>query len=723
MIDTKILYGGDYNPEQWPRAVWEEDYAAFGKATIDTVTLGVFAWSYLQTDEDTYDFSRLDEMVARAVEGGARIVLATATGALPPWLAHQHPEVNRTDFQGRVHTYGQRHNACPSSPVYRRLSAELAGRIAERYAGTPGLVAWHVGNEYGGFDGGCWCEHCAAGFRVWLRERYGTLERLNDAWNATFWSHLFSDWEQIVPPNMLSEHWRGPDHTAFQGITLDYRRFQSDAMLRNFRDEKARIREHDTTLPVTTNFMGLFKPLDYHRWAEHLDFASWDNYPPGPREHTRMALAHDLMRGLKDGAPFWVMEQTPTITASRDVNPVKRPGVLRLWSWQAVAHGADAVLYFQLRQSKGACEKYHGAVLDHAGRTDTRSFREIAGLGGELAALGDAVLGARTPARVALLFDWDSWWAAEMTDGFNRHVKYPAIVLAYYRALWAAGAQVDVVPVTADLSRYDVVVAPMLHLLKGDIAARLEAVVRRGGSLLTTFWSGRVDEDDNAFLMDVPGPLGPVLGLRIEETDSAEPGVTNPVTLRLPDGEAGLGVPAKSRGGAGASWGEGGEVVAPGGAGPVDAGPGTGLVSDAGLVMEILVPDGAEVVGTYGAEFYAGTPAVTRNRPDGPDSGEAWYVATGLDDAGVEWVVRRVLDRHGLVGPYADARDVELAVRSKDGVRFAFVLSHATEPVDVVAHASGVDLLTGRTVRQGETLRLDPADVVLLREDAPRDPA
>ncbi|MEU4365482.1 beta-galactosidase [Promicromonospora sp. NPDC023987] len=686
MIDSKILYGGDYNPEQWPRAVWEQDYAAFDLASIDTVTLNVFSWATVQPGEDTYDFAQLDAVVARAVDGGRRIVLATSTGALPPWLAHQHPEVERTDFQGRRHVYGQRHNACPSSPVYRRLSAELAGRIAERYAGTPGLVAWHVGNEYGGFDGGCWCDLCAAGFRNWLCERYGTLARLNDAWNATFWSHTFTDWDQIVPPNMLSEHWRGPDHTAFQGITLDYRRFMSDAMLANYRDEKMRIREHDATTPVTTNFMGMFRPIDYHRWAADLDVASWDNYPPGQREHARMALAHDLMRGLKDGAPFWVMEQTPTITASRDVNPVKRPGVLRLWSWQAIAHGADAVLYFQMRQSRGACEKYHGAVLDHAGRTDTRSFREVAGLGAELAALGDAVVGARTPARVALLFDWDSWWTAEMTDGFNRHVKYPAVVLAYYRALWSAGTQVDVVPVTADLSRYDVVVAPLLHVLGGDVAERLEAVVRRGGSLLTTFWSGRADEDANAYLMDAPGPLGRVLGVRVEETDSAEPGVVNPVTLRSPV------EPVETR-------------------------------SDATLVFEVLVPEGAEVIGTYGAEFYAGTPAVTRHRPDGPDGGAAWYVATGLDDVGVDWVVRRVLDGHGLVGPYADVPDVELAVRSKDGVRFAFVLSHSTEPVEVTAHASGVDLLTGRGVRQGEALVLNPTDVLLLREDAPEEPA
>jgi beta-galactosidase len=250
------------------------------------------------------------------------------------------------------------------------------------------------------------------------------------------------------------------------------------------------------------------------------------------------------------------------------------------------------------------------------------------------------------------------------------------VVLAYYTALWQAGAGVDVVPVTADLSGYDVGVAPLLHLLKGDVARRLEDVVARGGSILTTFWSGRVDEDDNAFLADVPGPLGSVLGLRVEETDSAEPGVVNPVTL---------------------------------------AG---GMTSEASLVFELLVPQGAEVVGTYGADFYAGTAAVTRNRPDGPDGGEAWYVGTGLDAAGVGTVVRDVLGRHGLVGPYADLHDVEHAVRVRDGERYSFLLSHALHPVEVVVHASGTDLLTGRRVEQGDTLRLEPAAVLLIHEKA-----
>ncbi len=670
---ARMPYGGDYNPEQWPDDVWDVDHAAFSLARIDTLTVGVFAWALTQPDEDTYDLTVLERILDRAHAEGRQVCLATGTGALPPWLAHAYPEVNRTDFEGRRHVYGQRHNACPSSPAYRRLAARLAGRVAERFAGHPAVIAWHINNEYGG---ACYCDLCAAEFREWLRARYGDLDRLNSAWNTTFWSHRFTDWAQVVPPSALSEHWRGPDHTAFQGITLDYLRFTSDTLLRTFREEKAAVREHSDR-PVTTNFMGMYRPIDYHRWAADLDFASWDNYPPDDRSAARMALTHDLMRGLKGGQPFWLMEQTPSVTASRDVNPVKRPGVLRLWSWQAVAHGADAVLYFQMRQSRGACEKYHGAVLGHSGRTDTRTFREVADLGGELERAGGALLGGRTPARVALLFDWDSWWAVEISDGPNRHVRYPAVVMTYHRALWEAGAQMDVVPVTADLTGYDVVVAPLLHMVKGDLADRLAAVAAAGGTVVTTVLSGRVDEDDNAFLADVPGPMKDLLGVRVDETDARPPGEANPVTLALP-------------------------------------GTSDSLVSRAELVFDLVLGEGAEVVGTYGADFYAGMPAVTRNAHG---QGEGWYVGTLLDQAGVGWVMRTVLERHGLVGPYADVPGLELASRRTDAGQVDVLLHHGDTVVEVPAHVSGTDLLTGRRVAAGERLRLAPTDVLVLRVD------
>jgi beta-galactosidase len=671
---AKVAFGGDYNPEQWPEDGWQQDYRLFDTARIDTVTLGVFAWSLTQPALDVYDFSMLDRIVERASAQRRQICLATGTGAHPAWLARAFPEVTRTDFEGRRHRFGQRHNSCPSSPVFRRLSTELARRVARRYAGNPSVVAWHVGNEYGG---ACYCDLCAAGFRAWLRERYGGLDGLNSAWYTTFWSHTFTDWQEIEPPSALTEHWRGPNHTAFQGITLDYLRFMSDAMLANFRDEKAAIRESSPDVPVTTNFMGMYRPIDYHRWASHLDFASWDNYPPDDNSPAWMALTHDLMRGLKDGQPFWLMEQTPSYTASRDVNPLKRPGVMRLWSWQAVAHGADAVLFFQMRASRGACEKYHGAVIGHGGRSDTRVFREVADLGAEFERVGPAVLGARTPARVALLFDWDSWWALEISDGPSRHVRYQQVVLAYHRALWDAGVDVDVVPVTASLSRYDVVIAPALHMLKGDLPVRLEEVASRGGSVLTTFLSGRVDGNDNAFPTDVPGPLGPLMGLRIDEWDARVPEVVNPVRLRAGTAEVEVG----SR-----------------------------------LVFELVVPQGAEVVGTYQADFYAGTPAVTRNAFG---AGHGWYVAAGLDQEGVSWVVRRVLERHDVVGPYPDVPDLETAVRiAPDGTRLLFLLNHGAGPVEISARGGGVDLLSGDRVERGQPIGIDPLGVMVLRETA-----
>ncbi|MGW7204478.1 beta-galactosidase [Streptomyces sp. NPDC054837] len=664
-MSRKIRYGGDYNPEQWSQSTWDEDHRLFTRAGIDTLTVGVFSWSLTQPAENTYDFTVLDRVLGRAAAEGRQVCLATGTAALPPWLAKKYPEVNRTDFEGRRHRYGQRHNFCPSSPAYRRLSTAMAARLAERYAGHPALLAWHINNEYGG---ACYCERCAEAFRAWLRTEYVTLDALNDAWWTTFWSHRYTDWDEIEPPSALTEHWRGPDHTAFQGITLAYFRFTTDALLGCFLAEKEVIRAHDRQTPVTTNFMGMFRPLDYHRWAPHLDFASWDSYPPLDAPPTWPALAHDLMRGLKDGAPFWLMEQTPSTTACRDVNPLRRPGELRLATLQAVAHGADAALYFQLRASRGACEKYHGAVIGHAGRDDTRVFGEVAELGRELEALGDSTLGARTPARTALVFDWDSWWALEISDGPSRLVKYQEVVHAYYRAAREAGADVDVVPQTADLTSYDVVLAPVLHLVKGDLAERLEAVAARGGTVLTTFLSGRGDEHDRAFLTDVPGPLAPLLGVRIDEWDSRPPEFTQPV----PE-----------------------------------------LGSEARLVFEIVQPRGAEPVATYGTDFYAGTPAVTRNAFG---EGEAWYVATALDQPGVDEVVRRVLTRHDLLGPYADHPAVETATRiAPDGTRLFFLLNHTPEPARLTAHTTATDLLTGRRIEKGEPLTLDPLGTAILR--------
>lgn len=440
---NKVLYGGDYNPEQWPEEIWEEDMRLFKLAGIDEVTLNVFSWAALQPSEDTYNFEKLDKIMDLVEANGLKVFLATSTAAHPAWMAKRHPDILRTEFSGMKRKFGSRHNSCQNSPTYQKYSVLLAKKLAERYGERECVIGWHICNEYGGE---CYCENCEKQFRVWLKKKYGTIEEVNKAWNTSFWGHTFYDWDEIVLPNMLSEHFE-PDRTTFQGISLDYRRFNSEGMLKCYQAEAAVIRSVVPDAKITTNLMGFYKPLDYQMWAKSMDFISWDNYPANEDPYSRIAMNHDLMRGIKGGQPFVLMEQTPSVTNWLAYNALKRPGVMRLWSYQAMAHGADAVLFFQMRRSIGACEKYHGAVIDHVGTENTRVFREISQLGKELQQLGDKTLGARSRAKAAILVDWDNWWAIEYSAGPSRDLKYLDEVFLYYRALEEQNYAVDIIGV------------------------------------------------------------------------------------------------------------------------------------------------------------------------------------------------------------------------------------------------------------------------------------
>lgn len=440
---NKVLYGGDYNPEQWPEEIWEEDMRLFKLAGIDEVTLNVFSWAALQPSEDTYNFEKLDKIMDLVEANGLKVFLATSTAAHPAWMAKRHPDILRTEFSGMKRKFGSRHNSCQNSPTYQKYSVLLAKKLAERYGERECVIGWHICNEYGGE---CYCENCEKQFRVWLKEKYGTIEEVNKAWDTSFWGHTFYDWDEIVLPNMLSEHFE-PDRTTFQGISLDYRRFNSEGMLKCYQAEAAAIRSVVPDAKITTNLMGFYKPLDYQMWAKSMDFISWDNYPANEDPYSRIAMNHDLMRGIKGGQPFVLMEQTPSVTNWLAYNALKRPGVMRLWSYQAMAHGADAVLFFQMRRSIGACEKYHGAVIDHVGTENTRVFCEISQLGKELQQLGDKTLGARSRAKAAILVDWDNWWAIEYSAGPSRDLKYLDEVFLYYRALEEQNYAVDIIGV------------------------------------------------------------------------------------------------------------------------------------------------------------------------------------------------------------------------------------------------------------------------------------
>ncbi|WP_339851107.1 beta-galactosidase [Paenibacillus sp. FSL W7-1088] len=665
----KMFYGGDYNPEQWDHETHLEDLRMFQLAGIDIATINVFSWALIQPDEVTYHFEGLDQLINSLYESGVYICLATSTAAHPAWMAKKYPDVLRVDADGRKRKFGGRHNSCPNSPTYRKYSEKIADKLAERYKDHPAVLVWHISNEYGG---DCYCDNCEKAFRVYLKQRYQTLEQLNKAWNTNFWGHTFYDWDEIVLPSNLSEHW-GDNNSTFQGISLDYSRFNSDSMLDCYRLEYDAIKKHIPDSVVTTNLMGFFKQLDYFKWAKYMDIVSWDSYPGLATPVSFTAMAHDLMRGLKDGQPFMLMEQTPSQQNWQPYNSLKRPGVMRLWSYQSVAHGADTIMFFQLRRSVGACEKYHGAVIEHVGHEHTRVFREVAELGKELQLLGDKTLDAAVDAKVAIVFDWDNWWAIEKSSGPTVALNYVDQIHKYYAAFFRRNIQVDIVSVDTDISKYDIVLAPVLYMVKPGFAAKLEKFVEAGGTFLTTFFSGIVNESDIVTTGGYPGELRKLLGIWVEEIDALLPEQKNSIVLKEAYGDL---------------QGEYG----------------------CGMLCDLLHSEGAEIIAEYGDDFYKGMPVVTRN-PFG--QGEAWYVASDPED--------RFLD--GLLGQLAAAKNidsllhtpegVEVTARTKDGQQYLFVMNHnATAQSYDLGETEARDLLTDRSL--SGTIEIEGRGVQLL---------
>lgn len=662
-----VYYGGDYNPEQWPEEIWQEDMRLFRQAGVNLVTLPVFAWARLQPAEDQYDFAWLDRILDLLHANGIAVCLATPTAAQPAWMSRLYPDILPVDEQGRQRTHGKRVNICPNSPSFRRFAREIVVRMAERYSHHPALAMWHVANEYGTY---CYCRNCEQAFRKWLENSYGSVDVLNERWNTAFWGHTVYNWEDVVVPSECND-----DNKWYQPIMLDYMRFMTDSNIACFNNEAEVLRAANPLIPVMTNMSGFIKKIDQFRMTAGMDVVGWDNYPSPQDDRSMVAFKHDLMRGLKGGQSYLMVEQSPNQQNWQPYNVLKRPGEVRKLSFQALAHGSDSVLYFQMRQSIAGVEKFHGAMISHVGHEHTRVFHECARLGAECRCIGDAVSGARTTSRVAILFDWDNWWALELSSGPSCDLQYLPLVVKYYKAFYERNIPVDVLPFDGDFSGYDLLITPLLYMLKPGVAAAITDYVRQGGHLLTSFFSGIVDANDRVLPGGYPGDLRDVLGIWVEETDALLPDHTNRMDITEPDSRL---------------------------QGPYRC----------SLLCDIVHLRGARALAVYGEDFYAGTPCLTEHDYG---QGQAWYVATDAEDRLMKDLADKIIDRLELRTPLTVPEGIEVTCRHKAEQDILFIINHKPEAVKIdLGSGSWTNLLTGKSLAGGH--QLAAWDVLVLKQ-------
>lgn len=667
----KMLHGGDYNPEQWLDRpdILNEDIQLMKKAHVNVVTLGVFSWSVYEPVEGEFQFQWLHNIMDKLYENGIYIILATPSGARPAWLDEKYPESMRVARNGVRNHHGLRHNFCMSSPKYREKIAILDKYLVDNFGNHPGLILWHISNELGGE---CYCDHCKHRFQEFLRNKYdNNIKELNHQWWTTFWSHQYQSFEQIEPPYQNGE-------TTIHGLNLDWKRFTTWNMADFLKSEIEILKKDGKEVPVTTNFMRLYNGLDYYEMAKEIDIISWDSYPAWNNDYENLAKTasdtafdHSVMRSFKRDKPFLLMESTPSQVNWHPYNKLKRPDIHKLSSLQAAACGSDMIGYFQWRKGRGSFEQYHGAVLDHLGRSDTRVFRDVTEVG-ELLGKMEQVAGSLVKSEVGLIFDWNNRWAIEDLAGLSKNKKYEDTCRKQYEIFLRNGIEMDVISQEADFSDYKLLVIPMLYLVKPGFSNRLKDYVKKGGTVVATYLTGYVNENTLCNMGGFPGDgLQELFGLYIEEIDSLYPADCNGVSINMNPNQSF-----------------------------------TFRVSD---FCDIIKPQEATVIGTYTNDFYAGTPAITKNSYE---NGMAYYVGARIDDKGMEYIYQEIWKEIGIT-PKQLPEGIQRHVRSNEEDTFEFYFNYTNEVKNVIGLPEGTNIITGEKISQELTMK--PYDVTVMK--------
>ena len=649
-----LLHGGDYNPDQWLDRpdILEEDIKMMKKAGVNTATVGVFSWSALEPQEGNFQFGWLHDIMDKLYENGIYTVLATPTGARPAWMDEKYPSVLRVEKDGRRNHHSGRHNHCMSSLEYRALVEKMDTKLAQEFGSHPGLILWHISNELGGE---CYCDSCKKRFQEYLREKYhNNIEELNKQWWTSFWSRRFDSFEQIEPPYDNGEH-------SILGLNLDWKRFNSWNMKDYLAFERRILKKYTPQVPATANFMKLFEQLDYVDLAKEIDIISWDGYPSWNNDYetpadtaAELSFDHAVMRSLKKDKPFMLMESTPSLVNWHSVNKLKRPGILRASSIQTIGCGSDTVQYFQWRKGRGAAEQFHGAVVDHLGRDDTRVFKEVSEVGELLKKLAP-VTGSRVASKAAVLFDWSNRWAIKDMQGMARDTKnYEKEVRKFYNIHLKKGINADIVFPLEDLSSYSLVVLPMYYAVSKEAGAWLKEYVKNGGTVVATYLTAYVNENTLAYLGGFPGAgLGEVFGLYAEELDTLYPTDSNAVLMK--DGNK-------------------------------------AIVKD---YCELIKLTGAEVLGTYESDFYAGMPAVTVHSYG---NGKAYYIGARMEEEDLIKFFTPIWSECGIKEKELPEGVEYLTRTAEDGSTFDFYVNYNAMPVTVQLSKDGTNLLNGEAV-------------------------
>lgn len=672
-----FYFGVDYYPEHWPVERWPLDAKLMAEAGFNVVRLAEFAWSKLEPTDGQCDFAWLDQAIEILAQRGIQVILGTPTASAPPWLMAKDPTLYLMREDGRRATYGNRREYCPNHPLYHDYTRRIVAKMAEHYANHPAVIGWQIDNEFGDR---CYCPICAGKFHEWLRQRYQSLEELNAKWGTVFWSHIYNDWSEIPPPLATSGDWKRQldvGGSPNPGLALDYYRFMSDTYVAYQKMQIDLLREKCPAHRITHNLMGFhYKLINYFDLARDLDFVSWDNYqrmqwtmgqsidPAGA------ALAHDTMRGLKH-QNFWVMEQQAGPGGWEHVSVSPRPGELRLWAYQGIAHGADGIVFFRWRTCRFGTEEYWHGLLDHHGQVGWR-YQEIKQMGQEITAVGEQIVGSALKPRVAMLLSYDARFAFQIQQN-NPQFNYPDHFLNYYRGFFMDQIPVEIVAPTDDLSGYDILVAPALHLVTDDLAAKLTTFVEAGGTLLVTLRTGVKDDANAVVNLPLPGLLAKICGVEVEEYDSLASNMKNEIAFTLPD-----------------------LAVTPPAA--------------VGVWCDVLKPTTATVVARYRQDYYAGKPAITVNQHG---KGRVVYVGT-VGETGFYRVIAKWLMKMAGIMPLMNVpQGIEVTERQHGSERLLFVLNHTDLPQVMMLEGRYQNILNNQTL-EGE-ISIAPRDVFILR--------